>query len=144
MTERPTDTRRRAMVAIPLVVALLGAGFVLWTRGDPARQGGFCSRATVQATRILRASAVEVEQNPSLEGLVDTVLESAYLAAPEQLTAGAPVDLREDIDAARRLLPAYRTERAAALRAGKPPPAVPEPIRTMFLRFLAVYLRDCV
>lgn len=145
-TERrtPSTSRRRVLVALPLVLALLGPGFVSWTRAEPARQGGFCSRATVQATRILRAASVEVQQDPQLDGIVDTVLEYAYLAQPEKLVAGAPPDLRDDLEAAQRLLPDYRAERKSALRAGQPPPEVPEALRTMFLQFLAVYVRDCV
>ena len=41
-------SRQRALLLAPLVVALLLGGWLLWARQDPARQGGYCSNATLE------------------------------------------------------------------------------------------------
>lgn len=47
--------RRRALaVAAPLVVALLGAAWLLWARAEPARQGGYCMNATIEIAGVLQ------------------------------------------------------------------------------------------
>ena len=49
-------TRRQllARVVAPLVVGLLVAGWLLWTRQDPGRQGGYCMNATVEIAGVIQ------------------------------------------------------------------------------------------
>ena len=49
-----TDRRLLLRVAAPLVVALIAASWLLWTRGEPDRQGGYCVNATVEIAGVLQ------------------------------------------------------------------------------------------
>ena len=40
--------------AAPLLVALLVAGWLLWTRAEPSRQGGYCMNASVEIAGVVR------------------------------------------------------------------------------------------
>ena len=44
----PRSPRHLAVLAAPLIVTLLVAGWLLWSRQDPARQGGYCANATLE------------------------------------------------------------------------------------------------
>ncbi len=43
---------RSAAVVVPLVVALVLAGVVIWTRSDPNRRGGYCTNATISVAKL--------------------------------------------------------------------------------------------
>jgi len=48
------DRRLVLAVAAPLVVAVLVATWLLWTRGEPSRQGGYCMNASVEIAGVLQ------------------------------------------------------------------------------------------
>lgn len=48
------DRRLLVAVAAPLVVAVLLATWLLWTRGEPSRQGGYCMNASVEIAGVLQ------------------------------------------------------------------------------------------
>jgi hypothetical protein len=144
-SHRPLDPRRRrAVVALPLVVAVVAAGALLWTRAEPTRRGDFCSRATVEAVRVVRASdgSVRVQYDQSTQ--VDDVLANATVVRLDQLIDGAPADLRKQLIAAEADLPAFRRELEEARKAGRTPPEPPAHLRDTALAFLATYLGTCV
>jgi len=66
---RPARPSRSALivVGVPVVIALVVASFVLWSRAEPSRQGGYCTNATLAVTDLLDAS------NASLEVLLQPV-----------------------------------------------------------------------
>lgn len=143
-TAQPRPTRTRVLVALPLVVALLAAAVLLWTRNEPSLRGGFCSRATLELTRIIHASEGpgRVDYNRTLQ--VDSALDLAYLADVSKLREGAPAELREPLATADRLLPAYREEREDAEAAGDPAPDPPEELSAALTTFVAVYYQQCI
>lgn len=50
-----SDRRTLLLRALaPLLVALLVGSWLLWTRGQPSRQGGYCANATVEIAGVLR------------------------------------------------------------------------------------------
>ncbi len=137
-------TRQRVIVALPLVLSLLAAGVLLWTRAEPSRQGSFCSRATVEAGRVLRAADGSVRVEYNLQAQIDAVLDLAYVAEVDRLIPGAPPDLKPKLEAASKTLPRYRKERSEAIAAGRPAPEPPAQLRETLLAFLVTYERDCV
>lgn len=48
------DRRLLVRVVAPLVLALAIGSWLLWTRGDASRQGGYCANATVEIAGVLR------------------------------------------------------------------------------------------
>ncbi len=137
-------TRTRVLVALPLVIALLAAGALLWTRSNPSARGGFCSRATLELTRIIHASEGpgRIDYNRTLQ--VDSALDLAYLADVSKLRDGAPDELRRPLAAADRLLPAYRKAREQAEADGRPVPDPPKDLAAALTTFVAVYYQQCI
>ena len=59
-TTRPSRSTL-VLVAVPVVIALVVASFVLWSRAEPSRQGGYCTNATLAVTGLLDASGSSLE-----------------------------------------------------------------------------------
>ncbi|WP_421118960.1 hypothetical protein ACE2AJ_16565 [Aquihabitans daechungensis] len=74
-------TRQRALLAAPLVIALLIGGWLLWARQDPARQGGYCSNATLE--------------------VAGTVGRSVDLSSGSAIPAQQILDLVDEVDVSR-------------------------------------------
>ena len=49
-----TDRKLLVRLAAPAAIAMLAGTWLLWTRGDPGRQGGYCANATVEVAGLLR------------------------------------------------------------------------------------------
>ena len=88
---RPTAP---ALVVAPLVVALLVAGWLLWTRQDPARQGGYCANATIEVTRVLEAT---VDQGAGATTPVAEVLDRVGDVDVTRFQVDTPADVRADV-----------------------------------------------
>lgn len=143
-TTPPPSTRTRVLIALPLVVALLLAGSLLWTRSHPSARGSFCSRATLELTRIIHASEGSGRIDYNRTQQVDSALDLAYLADVSELRDGAPAKLREPLAVADRLLPAYRQARKDAATAGEPAPEAPQELADALNAFVGVYYTTCI
>ena len=140
---RPSP-RLVAAVAAPLAVALLAAGWLLWTRGDPSRQGDFCTNATVEVTTLLRRTEEPGNLDRDQARHLQDALERTDEIDLARLQAGAPDDLAADLAAIDRLLDDHRRAVAAAEQHGEAPPAQPDELREAFTAVLAHYYLTCL
>ena len=96
-TAAPATARRRpspVVLAAPLVVALLVAGWLLWTRQDPARQGGYCANATIEVTRVLEAS---VDRGAGATTPVAAMLGRVDQVDIARFQVDTPAEVRDDV-----------------------------------------------
>lgn len=86
-------------VALPVVVALVAASWLLWTRGAPERQGGYCMNATVEVAALLRradaAGSDDVGRGPLPPP--EQILAQVDRLDPERFAVNTPPELRDDV-----------------------------------------------
>lgn len=101
--------RRRliATIAAPLVVAVLVATWLLWTRGEPSRQGGYCMNASVEIAGVLQRAdrTGDVGRGPlppvdQILAQVDTVDVTRFQVNTPPAVADEVAELAEDRDPA--------------------------------------------
>lgn len=82
------------IVAVPLVVALLAVSWVLWTRGDPERQGGYCANASIEiATVLARSVDLSTGATPPVEDILAQVEEVDV----ERFAVDTPADIADAV-----------------------------------------------
>ena len=133
-----------AAVAAPLAVALLAAGWLLWTRGDPARQGDFCTNATVEVTTLLRRTEEPGNLDRDQARHLQDALDRTDDVDVDRLRTGAPTALDEDLATIDRLLGDHLDAVAAAEAAGEDAPDQPDELRAAFTAVLARYYLTCL
>lgn len=136
--------RRRALVAAPLVLALLVGAGLLWSRGDPGRQGGFCTNATVEVTNLLRRTERAGNLDRDQAGHLAEALGRLELLDPDRFTVDAPADVADAARTVRAQLPAHREAVADARRAGTDPPAPSPALSAAVGDVLAAYYGTCI
>ncbi|MCB0965125.1 MAG: hypothetical protein KDA98_17745 [Acidimicrobiales bacterium] len=97
----PSTPRRTLVLATPIVVALLVAGWLLWTRGDPARQGGYCRNATVEIAAVLRRAddAGDVGRGPLPP--VERIFAELDQLDPTRFEVDTPPEVADEVAALR-------------------------------------------
>lgn len=69
-----TDRRHLALLATPLVLALLVGGWLIWARQEPSRQGGYCANATIEiAGTLARSVDLGAGATPPVQQMLDQV-----------------------------------------------------------------------
>ncbi len=136
--------RRRLVVAAPLVACLLVAAALLWTRGAPARQGSWCSGATVEVTNLLRRTERSGNLDRDQAGHLAEALGRLELLDADRFTAGAPDDLDEASATVRTELPRYRDAVEAAERTGDERPDAPTALTSAVGALLTEYYATCI
>jgi hypothetical protein len=136
--------RRRALVAAPLAVALLVAVALLWSRGEPSRQGGFCTGATVEVTNLLRRTERRGNLDRDQAGHLAEALGRLELLDGDRLTAGAPSDLADATATIREQLDDHQRAVAAAERSGSARPDPPPELSAAVGDVLATYYATCI
>ena len=140
-SERPHRARGRLLIALPLVCSLLAASLLLWSRADPARQGGFCTNATAELEGIALILQAEPERMQDLTWVLNELVERVDV---ERLSATVPEDLRDDAQLLVKLDAAHdRAVEDAVARGLEPPKPSPE-LTKAFVVMMVRYLNDCV
>ena len=136
--DAPTRPSRSTLVlvGVPVVIALVVASFVLWSRGEPARQGGYCTNATLAVTDLLDASgsSLEVLLQPvdGEKGEGATLAPSLAALDVARLQVDTPADIAPSVTVLAREVP--------QLGAGAPPAEVSQ----AFAAVLTDYHRRCL
>lgn len=108
----------------PLVVAVLAAGWLLWTRTEPHRQGGYCTNVTAM---IGEAAARSGAGANTATGSADEVLRQiASRMDPDRLQVRTPPAVAKDVAFLRRRLPELRRSGA------EPSPTVIQALTRVF------------
>lgn len=140
----PTDAARtRQLVIAPFLLALMACGWLLWTRADPARQGGFCMNATVELATVFQGAADRSDPGLGLVPEPGAILEASVGIDIDRLDVATPPSVQPHVEVLRASLPAYRADRAAATAASRPAPPVPDEITGAFTSILVEYLEIC-
>lgn len=142
---RPTrPSFRQAVVALPVVIALLAASLLIWSRSDPARSGGFCTTMTLEMAGLLRASNDQGNEVRDPEDILQATLGQLDHLDPTRLGAGAPIELQEPIRALEVLVPDHAAAVRSAAEAGRDQPDPPGALTSAFVTVLARYYQDCI
>jgi hypothetical protein len=107
-----TDRRLLVSLAAPLVVAVLAAGWLLWTRADPARQGGYCMNATVEIAGVLRRSDTSGDVGRGPLPPVAAIFAQVGRVDADRFRVDTPPELRDEVD---ELARTHSTDAFAAL-----------------------------
>lgn len=93
-----SDRRLLLRVAAPLVAAFLIGSWLLWTRGDASRQGGYCANATIEIAGVLRRadSSGDVGRGPLPP--VDRILAQVGEVDVSRFQVDTPSEVRDDVD----------------------------------------------
>lgn len=105
MTEsRPPARSPLVVVGACVTLALIVAGWLLWTRAEPSRQGGYCANTTVAVADLLNAPAPDGDDDPELAALVtDPGSVEGRLVARldaldiDRLQVNTPAEVRDDV-----------------------------------------------
>lgn len=136
--------RRRLAVAAPIVACLLVAVALLWTRGQPERQGSWCTGATVEITSLLRQTERGGNLDRDQAGHLAEALGRIDLLDAGRFTAGAPDQLAEAASTVRAELPAYQEAVADAADDGGERPDAPASLTGAVGDLLAEYYASCI
>ena len=128
---RPLPPQAKSVVSAlaPFVVCLMIAGWVLWGRADPARQGGYCANATVVIGDSLRRSDTPTAAGRGPLPDIGALLGTAGSVDVTRLQVSTPRSLRADV----------------AVLAARVPESVPPDARVTaaYARVAADYLDRC-
>ena len=131
------------LIAVPLVGALVLAGWLLWARQDPARQGGYCTNATIAGEQILRqAETVLAAPDARPDDIID-IVQAAHDIDVDRFRAHTPAAVRADIEMLAVELPALDARRDRARATGELAPPAPPGVAAALGRVLADYLHRC-
>lgn len=124
-----------AVIGSCVAAALLLAGWLLWTRADPSRQGGYCANATIAVAELLEQPTPSGPDEPDPLQPSELVTDAGDVAARLQARRGG-------LEVAR-----LRVRTPAAVRADvavlEARPAGPEGAEA-FGRILDDYRRRCL
>ena len=92
------DRKLVLSVAAPLVVAVIVASWLLWTRGEPDRQGGYCMNASVEIAGVLQRadSGADVGRGPLPP--VDQILAQVDEVDVTRFQVNTPPEVRDAVD----------------------------------------------
>ncbi len=131
-------------IAAPLAVAFLLAGWLLWTRADPARQGGYCANVTWAVADLLNQPAPARDPDADFPELAALVTDSGGIIGQlatrsdqldvERLQVNTPAAVQADVD---------RLAAEADARAGSDAAPSTE-AGVAFARILVDYQRRCL
>lgn len=106
------DRRLLVRLIAPLVVAVLAAGWLLWTRADPARQGGYCMNATVEIAGVLRRADRSGDVGRGPLPPVSAIFAQVRQVDADRFRVDTPPAVRDEVDALART---HSTDAFAAL-----------------------------
>lgn len=90
-----SDRRHLALLAAPMVVALLIGGWLLWARQEPARQGGYCVNASIEITKtVARSVDLGAGASPPVQQILDNVDEVDVA----RFQVHTPPEIAKDVD----------------------------------------------
>lgn len=134
--ERGPSRATLLAIGVPIAVALVVAGFLLWTRAEPSRQGGYCTNATLAVTGLLdhADASLEVLLQPvdGPEGEAATLAPSLGALDVARLQVDTPAAIRPQVEVLAGAIPSLGD-------ADPPPDAV-----TAFAAVLTDYHRRCL
>ena len=93
----PTTGRRWAVVFAPLVIALVVASWLLWTRGDPARQGGYCMNASVEIAAVLQRADRSGDVGRGPLPPVDQILKAVDHVDASRFQVDTPPEIADEV-----------------------------------------------
>lgn len=93
-----THLPRQLLVAVPLVISVLLAGWLLWVRAEPRRQGGWCSNATLAVADLLNDAGTTAEAGTGDGALAKLLLPYLDDAAVERLAVATPPEVAGPVD----------------------------------------------
>lgn len=94
-----TDRRHLLRLAAPIAVALLAASWVLWTRADGSRQGGYCMNATVEIAGVLQRADRTGDVGRGPLPPTDRVLAEVDRVDAARFEVDTPPELADDVRA---------------------------------------------
>lgn len=117
----------------PLVLALLAGSWLLWTRAEPSRQGGYCMNATVDIAGVLERadSSGDVGRGPLPSP--KEIFASLGAIDMSRLQVDTPAAVRDDVNLLAHRLPELRASHRLADADSS----------AAFTRIAADYLRRC-
>lgn len=140
------SSRLALRIAAPLLVALLMAGWLLWARADPARQGGYCTNVTLAVAHLLNGPAPARDAASPSPELAELVTDAGGIVAQlagrsdqldvDRLEVNTPDAVRDDV----ALLAAAHRSRSDS-ETSEPPSAE---AGVAFARILVDYQRRCL
>lgn len=110
----PSTSYGRIMLVAPLCVAVLAGSWLLWTRGDPARQGGYCANATREISGLLRTADAEVDLSRTILPDVQQIFASLRRLDVQRLQVRTPGAVRSEVLILARRVPILRRSRRAS------------------------------
>ena len=127
-------------------MAFLLAGWVLWTRADPARQGGYCANVTWAVADLLNRPAPARDPDADFPELAALVTDSGGIIGQlatrsdqldvDRLRVNTPAAVQGDVD---------RLVQEADARSGSGSDAAPSTAAGVaFARILVDYQRRCL
>lgn len=127
------SARTWAPIVAPLLLTMAFATWQLWTRGDPARQGGYCVNATREISSVLRRADTDADVGRGPLPDVQKILASVRGVDVRRLQVHTPSSVRTDVAVLARRLPILEAAR------GRKDPQASE----AFARIAADYLKRC-
>lgn len=91
------DRRLAVAVAAPLVVGLLIASWLLWTRGEPSRQGGYCMNASVEIAAVLQRADTDGDVGRGPLPPVDKILAQVDQVDASRFQVNTPPEVADDV-----------------------------------------------
>ena len=82
----------------PLVLALLASGWLLWTRAEPSRQGGYCMNATVEIAGVLQRADETGDIGRGPLPPADRLLAQVEAVNAQRFTVNTPADVQAEVD----------------------------------------------
>ena len=100
--------RTWAPLVAPLVLAVVVASWLLWTRADPARQGGYCVNATREISAVLQHAdtGADIGRGPLPD--VQAIFGSLGGIDVKRLQVRTPAAVRPDVAVLARRIPELR------------------------------------
>lgn len=91
-------SRRRTAVAVPLVVAVLLAGWLLWVRAEPGRTGGYCASAASEFMAVIERSSGGSSRDLGVAPDGPAILAAARTLDVAPFQVDTPPEVRADVD----------------------------------------------
>jgi len=85
-------------IAAPLVVAVLVATWLLWTRDEPARQGGYCMNASVEIAGVLQRADTSGDVGRGPLPPADRLLAQVDQVDVARFQVDTPPEIADDVD----------------------------------------------
>jgi hypothetical protein len=92
------DRKLAVAIAAPLVVAVLLGTWLLWTRGDPSRQGGYCMNASAEIAGVLQRADRTGDVGRGPLPPVDQILAQVDQVDVTRFQVDTPPEVADDVD----------------------------------------------